>query len=101
MLGQWSGVSVSASTLWNWVQAKGTEAQAQLEAQLQVQALGEDCETEAIDPALLALPLAIAADGVMVPFRPQRQTPKGKTKWHEIKVGILVRLGIRNNPASN
>ena len=97
MLGQWSGVSVSASTLWNWVQAKGTEAQAQLEAQLQVQALGGDCETEAVDPALLALPLAIAADGVMVPFRPQRQTPKGKTQWHEIKVGILVRLGIRNN----
>ena len=66
MLGQWSGLSVSASTLWNWVQAKGTEAQAQLEAQLQVQASGGDCETEAVDPALLALPLAIAADGVMV-----------------------------------
>ena len=71
---------------------KGAEAQAQLEAQLQAQASAGDCEAEAVDPTPLALPLAIAADGVMVPFRPQRQTPKGKTQWHEIKVGILVRL---------
>jgi len=71
------------------VQAKGTEAQAQLEVQLQAQASGGDCEAEAIDPALLTLPLAIAADGVMVPFRLQRQTPKGKTKWHEIKIPVL------------
>jgi len=37
----------------------------------------------------LTLPLAIAADGVMVRFCPQRQTPKGKTKWHEIKIPVL------------
>ena len=42
-----------------------------------------------------ALRLAIAADGVMVPFRPTPKTPKGKIQWREIKVGLLVRLGYR------
>lgn len=93
MLGQWSGLSVSASTLWNWVQTKGAQAQAELNAQLQRQAEGEACETEALDATLATLPLAIGADGVMVPFRPTPGTPAGKTKWQEIKVGILARLG--------
>lgn len=56
MLGQWSGQSVSASTLWNWVQVKGQQAQAELEAQLQAQTTGVDCELEVLDPALAALP---------------------------------------------
>jgi hypothetical protein len=99
MLGQWSGVSVSASSLWNWVQLKGTQAQAELAQQLQAQAAGEDCQIEDLDAALLALPLAIAADGVMVPFRPTLKTPQGKTRWQEIKVAILVRLGQRTNRA--
>jgi len=99
MLGQWSGVSVSASSLWNWVQLKGTQAQAELEQQLQAQAAGEDCQIEDLDAARLALPLAIAADGVMVPFRPTLKTPQGKTRWQEIKVAILVRLGQRTNRA--
>jgi len=99
MLGQWSGLSVSASTLWNWVQIKGQEAQADLEAQLQAQASGEDCETEFLEASLAALSLAISADGVMVPFRPTPKSPLGKTIWQEIKVGILVRLGSRLNKA--
>jgi hypothetical protein len=97
MLGQWSGLSVSASTLWNWVQAKGKQAEAELNAQLQQQAAGADCVPEALDETVAALPLAIGADGVMVPFRPTLQTPKGKTKWQEIKVGVLARLGVRQN----
>ena len=99
LLGQWSGLSVSASTLWNWVQTKGQQAQAELAAQLQAQAVGADCAVEGLDPALSALPLAIAADGVMVPFRPQVHTPQGKTRWHEVKVGILARLGVRTSRA--
>jgi hypothetical protein len=31
----------------------------------------------------------------MAPFRPQEGTPKGKTRWREVKVGILARLGRR------
>jgi uncharacterized membrane protein len=99
MLGQWSGLSVSASTLWNWVQAQGKQAQAELSAQLQQQAAGEACELEVLDASLAALPLAISADGVMVPFRPSAQTATGKTKWQEVKVGVLARLGMRQNKA--
>jgi hypothetical protein len=28
----------------------------------------------------------------MVPFRPQPRTPRGRTIWREIKVGVLTRL---------
>ncbi|MEG4941560.1 hypothetical protein [Microcoleus sp. F4-D5] len=37
--------------------------------------------------------LALAADGVMVPFRPQEKTPSGATQWPEVKVGVIARLG--------
>lgn len=99
MLGQWSGLSVSANTLWNWVQAEGQHAQTELNAQLQQQANGQACEVEVIDETVAALPLAISADGVMVPFRPTAKTAKGKTKWQEVKVGVLARLGVRQTKA--
>jgi hypothetical protein len=35
----------------------------------------------------------MGADGVMVPFRPEGGQPRGKTAWHEVKVGVLARLG--------
>jgi len=41
-----------------------------------------------ISPRLLLRP-----HGVMVPFRPEGGHPRGKTAWHEIKVGVLARLG--------
>ena len=93
MLGQWSGVQVSASTLWNWVEQTGRAAQAEVLAQL-------ESSSEAIVPESLAadiatLPLAIAADGVMVPMRPVAGTPKGKIQWREVKVGVLARLAQR------
>ncbi|NJK53706.1 MAG: ISKra4 family transposase, partial [Leptolyngbyaceae cyanobacterium SU_3_3] len=95
MLSQWSGLSVSASTLWKWVQLMGSKAQQELEAQLVAQACGAQVPCEAISQALSALPLAIAADGVMVPFRPTPKTTKGKIQWREVKVAILARLGTR------
>jgi hypothetical protein len=79
MLGQWSGLSISASTLWNWVQLKGAGAQAELTEQLQAQADGEAVPIEPLAPEIAALSLAIAADGVMVTFRPTPKTAKGKT----------------------
>ena len=42
---------------------------------------------------LAAVPLVLGADGVMVPFRPTGGQPTGKTRWQEIKVGVLARLG--------
>jgi hypothetical protein len=72
MLSQWSGLCVSGSTLWNWVQQYGRKAKQALEQELARQAAGETIEPEALEAAIAALPLAIAADGVMVPFRPTR-----------------------------
>lgn len=95
MLSQWSGLSVSASTLWNWVQLMGSKAQQDLEAQLVTQESGKQAPYESISEALAALPLAISADGVMVPFRPTPSTAKGKVQWREVKVAILARLGTR------
>jgi len=95
MLSQWSGLSVSASSLWSWVQQRGQQAQTALMEQLQAQADGAEVPPEPLDATLAALPLAIGADGVMVPFRPTPKTAKGKTRWREVKVGILARLGTR------
>ena len=64
LLGQWSGLSVSSSTLWNWVQIKGKQAQADLAAQLTAQADGQPVVPESLSAILAALPLAIAADGL-------------------------------------
>ena len=48
---------------------------------------------EALAADLAAAPLVVGADGVMVPFRPTGGQPTGKTQWHEVKVGVLARLG--------
>jgi hypothetical protein len=95
VLRQWSGLSLSAGSLWNWVQAVGQRAEAALAEALSRQADDETVTPEPIDAALAALPLAIGADGVMVPFRPTPKTPMGAIQWREIKVGILARLGTR------
>jgi hypothetical protein len=66
---------------------------AQLHTQLQAVAEGHLPPEEPLTAALAALPLALGADGVMVPFRPTGGHPKGKTAWHEVKVGVIARLG--------
>lgn len=99
LLSQWSGLSVSASSLWSWVQQRGQQVQVELMEQLQAQADGTEVSPEALEATLANLPLAIGADGVMVPFRPTPQTAKGKTQWREVKVGILARLGTRLSQA--
>jgi hypothetical protein len=95
MLYQCSGISVSASTLWNWVESYGQVAMKRLETQLEQFHRGETLAAEVLDEMTAALNLAIAADGVMVPFRPYPQSAKGKTQWREVKVGLLARLGQR------
>jgi hypothetical protein len=95
MLSQWNGLSVSTTSLWTWVQQRGQQVQAELIEQLQAQADGTEVTPESLEATLAALPLAIGADGVMVPFRPTPKTAKGKIQWREVKVGILARLGTR------
>jgi len=64
-----------------------------LQEHLHALALGDLPALEALAAALAAAPLILGADGVMVPFRPAGGQPTGKTRWHEIKVGVLARLG--------
>ncbi len=95
LLGQFSGLQVSASSLWNWVERQGKVAQAELAQQLAQQQRGQCPEPEPLSELVSALALAIAADGVMVPLRSQPKSPKGKIVWREVKVAILARLGQR------
>src|SRR5439155_2276489 len=93
LLGWASGVAVSPRAVWEWVQAAGQRAMEQLHAQLQAVAEGHLPTEEPLAAEVAAMPLALGADGVMVPFRPEGGHPKGKTAWHEVKVGVLARLG--------
>ena len=88
-----SGVAVSPRAVWDWVQAAGRRAMAQLHEQLQAVATGHVPTAEPLAAELAAAPLLMGADGVMVPFRPEGGHPRGKTAWHEVKVGVLARLG--------
>ena len=66
---------------------------AQLQADLDAVAQEDVPLPEPLTAALAAAPLLMGADGVMVPFRPEGGHPRGKTAWHEVKVGVLARLG--------
>jgi len=93
LLGWACGVTVSPRVVWAWVQAAGQRAMAQLHAQLQAVAAGDLPTAEPLAAEVAALPLALEADGVMVPLRPAGGDPRGKTAWREVKVGVLARLG--------
>jgi hypothetical protein len=95
LLGQFSGVPVSASSLWNWVERQGSQAVAELSEQLAQQQAGTLVVPETLTEAIAALTLAVSADGVMVPMRSQAKTPKGEIVWREVKVAIFARLGER------
>jgi hypothetical protein len=91
LLGWVSGAAVSPRAVWAWVQAAGQRAMEQLQEQLQGVDQGDLPPEEPRVEALDAAPLLIGADGVMVPLRPEGGSPKGKTAWHEVKVGGLAR----------
>ena len=93
LLSWYCGAAVSTRALWCWVQAAGKRAMVQLEAQLAAVARGHEPTPEPLEADLAVLPLALGADGVMVPFRPTAGQAAGKTRWREIKVGVLARLG--------
>jgi hypothetical protein len=93
LLGWYSGGVVSPRAVWCWVQAAGHQAIEDLQADLATVAQGHAPTPEPLAAELAALPLALGADGVMVPFRPEGGTPRGKIRWREIKVGVLARLG--------
>jgi hypothetical protein len=93
LLQQFTGISITDATIWNWVQVIGRKAKTQLEMQIQDFKNEQFVELETLDPTLTIMPLIIAADGVTVPFRSQPQSPKGQIVWREVKVALLARLG--------
>jgi hypothetical protein len=93
LLRWYSATDVSSRTVWRWIQAAGGRAMARLQSELDALERGEAPEPEALEEGLEDMPLALSADGVMVPFRPHREDGKGKTQWREVKVGVLARLG--------
>jgi hypothetical protein len=95
LLQQLTGVPLATGTLWRWVQPVGQRVMAQLAEAVEGLAAGTLPPAEPLAAEWAALPLVIGADGVMVPFRPEPGTPKGKTRWREVKVAILARVGER------
>lgn len=90
-----SGTRVCAGSIWQWVQEAGQREMQKIEQELHMPAEDGMVEEEPLDPSMARMTLLIGADGVMAPFRPNVGTPKGKTVWREVKVGILVRFGRR------
>lgn len=89
-----TGVEVSPAAIWNWVQEAGKETIRRL--QIELGSLKDKIPAvEELVQQLTMLPLLIGGDGVMVAFRPNKGSPKGKIAWREVKVGIFVRLGER------
>jgi hypothetical protein len=90
---------VSEDSLWQWVQHFGQSARQQEEPAVTAWQGGAVPVLEPLSEELAALPLLMGADGVTVPLRPQVGTPKGQTRWREVKVALLARLTHRFNRA--
>jgi hypothetical protein len=93
LVGWYCGSVVSPRAVWCWVQAAGHQAMEPLQEELAAVAQGYEPPPEPLPAVQVALPLALGADGVMVPFRPDAGIPRGKIRWREVKVGVLARLG--------
>jgi len=92
LLGWYCGGVVSPRAVWCWVQAAGHRAMEHLQEDLAAVARGHEPTPEPLTAEQVALPLALGADGVMVPFRPDAGAPRGKIRWREVKVGVLARV---------
>ena len=98
ILRRMQGVKVCGSGIWNWVQAAGARAEANLQGELaKLEATGA-VAIEQIEAHIAKLVLLIGADGVMVPFRPTPGSPKGTAVWREVKLAVLARLDQRLRP---
>ena len=96
MLHQCTGITVSDSTWWNWVERYGTKAKSRLDEQLEQYLQGESMPTESLGRCNRRSPVSYRRfwrNGALGPKG--TITPKGKTQWREVQVGLLVRLGSR------
>ena len=76
LLQRLTGIQLSATTIWNWVQSAGQKAMEQLQQELELLASGIEPAGEKHSPLEKQMPLIIGADGVMVPIRPKRENPQ-------------------------
>ena len=90
------GIEVSSSSIWQWVQVSGKQAMKKIETEILNMVKGQMPKPEEL-AGIAQLPLIVGADGVMVPFRPNGGSPKGKTVWQEVKIGIMARLQKYSN----
>lgn len=97
LLQRLTGVSLSTDSLWTWSQEAGQRIARQIDVECQAMEAGKMPEAEYLAEHLTDAPLAVGADGVMAPIRPQKGTPAGRTIWREIKIGIMTRLTERVN----
>jgi len=92
LLVQLCGIHISDDSIWHWAQNFGQQAMHRVDADLVQLANGVEPPCESLEPALAALPLVIAADGVSVPFRPHPGMVNGKIRFREVKLALLARL---------
>lgn len=78
LMEQLSDLSVSSSSLWQWVQRWGQQTVQQLESQLNRLAAEETIAPDVLEDTVAQMTLVMAADGVMVPMRPRAGTPPGQ-----------------------
>jgi hypothetical protein len=93
LLGWYCGGVVSPRAVWCWVHAAGHHAMEHLQEALAAVARGHEPTPEPLTAEAAALPLAVGADGVMGPLRPDAGAPRGTIRWREVKVGVLARIG--------
>lgn len=92
LLVQLCGIRISDDTVWQWVQTFGQQAMQRVDTDLVHLANGVEPSFESVTPALAALPLVIAADGVSGPFRRHPIMANGKIRFREVKLALLARL---------
>ncbi len=86
---RFTGIQLSAQTIWSWVQLLGKKAMNQLQEEMAPLALGKVPSPEPLSETGAQMPLVIGADGVMIPMGLHEGQPNGSTQWREVKVGIL------------
>ena len=101
LLEEMIGISIRPRSVWDWVQNAGQRSIEALKSQLDTFEQGKPMPLDSIDPTIEQLPILIGADGVMVPFRRQKETPKGTTLWREVKVAIVTRFRPRRRRNQN
>jgi len=93
LLGWYGGGVVSPRAVWGWVHAAGHHAREHLQEDLAAVARGHEPTPEPLTAEAVALPFTVGAAGVRGPCRPEAGAPRGTSRWREVKVGVLARIG--------